>query len=710
MAAAMKVEPGEGTRASRARGARIGVDIGGTFTDLVLLDGAGRVHVLKISSTPSEPEAAVVEGVRRILAMAGIAPGEVAEVLHGTTVGSNTLLERKGAPTGLLTTKGFRDVLEIGRVRTPELFDLTWDKPDPLVERRHRLEVRERIAADGSVLAPLEAGDVIAAGRQLRDQGIRSVALCFLNSYRNPAHEQQAAALLARELPELSVTTSADVLPEAKEYERTSTAVVNAYVVPVMRTYLQRLVAGLARIGLTAPLLVVNSNGGLAAGATAEAKPVFFISSGPAAGVVGAARLGGAAKEPDLVVFDMGGTTAKASLVQGGRISRTNEYEFRAGISTPSRFIKAGGFMMKVPSVDVAEVGSGAGSMAHVDEGGLLHVGPVSAGADPGPACYGIGGDRPTVTDANVVLGYLDPVALAGGTLKLKPELARQAIERVLCGRLELSVEDAAYGIREVVNANMARAIRAVTVERGVDPRDFTLAAFGGSGPVHACDLARTLGIKRVLFPNLAGVFTALGMLASDVERHFVRAYPTPLAELPLDAANDVYAALRREAAAALAAEGFAADEMEFRAEIDLRFKGQDSELSIPVAAPLGANALGALKEAFLAEYRSIYQYASDSGVEVAALRLTGVGMRPSKVDFRAIRLVGGSASAAGERRRRVYFDRRSGWVDVPVVPRASLTARTSGPLVVESVDTTVVVPPGAEAVPDEAGNIVVAV
>ncbi len=700
MAAAMKIEPG--------RGARIGVDIGGTFTDLVLLDAGGQVHVLKISSTPAKPEEAVVEGVRRILAKAGIAPDAVDEVVHGTTVGSNTLLERKGAATGLLTTKGFRDVLEIGRVRTPELFDLTWDKPDPLVERRHRLEIRERIAADGSVIAPMEEGDVLAAGRSLLDQGIRSVALCFLNSYRNPQHEQRAAALLARDLPELAVTTSTDVLPEAKEYERTSTAVVNAYVVPVMRTYLQRLVDGLAKIGLKAPLLVVNSNGGLAAGATAQAKPVFFISSGPAAGVVGAARLGDVAKEPDLVVFDMGGTTAKASLVQGGRISRTNEYEFRAGISTPSRFIKAGGFMMKVPSVDVAEVGSGAGSMAHVDEGGLLHVGPVSAGADPGPACYGIGGDQPTVTDANVVLGYLDPVALAGGTLKLKPELARQAIERVLCDKLKLSVEDAAYGIREVVNANMARAIRAVTVERGVDPRDFTLIAFGGSGPVHACDLARTLGIKRVLFPNLPGVFTALGMLASDVERPFVRAYPRLLAEIDIAEVNTIYAGLRDNAKAALKAEGFADGEIQFQAEIDLRYKGQDSELSIAVEPPLKGDVLAKLRDAFVQEYRNVYQYASDGAVEVAALRLTGLGVRPSKVDFRAIRIVGDAPGAAAERRRKVYFSREQGWIDTPVVARASLKGVTSGPVVIESVDTTVVVPPGATASPDATGNIVV--
>jgi N-methylhydantoinase A len=686
---------------------RIGVDIGGTFTDLVLLDGGGCLFVAKVSSTPSRPEEAVLRGIRELLGIARLAPSGVGEVLHGTTVGSNTLLERTGAPTGLITTKGFRDVLEIGRVRTPGMFDLTWDKPEPLVARRHRHEVRERVAADGSVVEPLAEEDVAAAGEALHAAGIRSIAVCFLNSYRNLDHERRAAALLKSRFPQLDVTASVEVLPEMKEYERTSTTAVNAYVLPVMRSYLLRLEEGLRGLGITAPLLVVNSNGGLSASATAQAKPVFFISSGPAAGVVGAARLGDAAGEKELIVFDMGGTTAKASLVVGGKVSRTNEYEFRAGISTPSRFIKAGGYMMKVPAIDVAEVGSGAGSIASVDVGGLIHVGPRSAGADPGPACYGLGGTEPTVTDANVVLGYLNPAALAAGTLKLDRRLAEAAIERALATRLRLPIEQAAYGVREVVNANMARAIRAVTVERGVDPRDFTLVAFGGSGPVHACDLAATLGIRRVLFPNLPGVFTAVGMLASDVERFLVRAFPGLLMTLDATAMERVLGELRDEAAKVLAEEGYGAADAEFRFEADLRYKGQDSELSIPVMLPLGADPAARLAEAFRTEYRAVYQYASDGAIEITALRAVGRGLRRTRLNFAGMRIMNDHPAPGAIGERRVYFGRDSGWRATPVLRRADIAGQLAGPAIVESADTTIALPPGWTIERDRAGDLV---
>jgi N-methylhydantoinase A len=686
---------------------RIGVDIGGTFTDLVLLDGAGRIFVAKISSTPAHPEQAVIEGIARLLETALVRAAEVGEVVHGTTVGSNTLLERTGARTGLITTKGFRDILEIGRVRTPGMFDLTWDKPEPLVERRYRHEIRERIAADGGIVEALVGEDVTAAGEALLAEGIRSVAICLINSYRNPEHERRATELLRRRFPDLEVTASVDVLPEAKEYERTSTAAVNAYVVPVMRSYLRRLEDGLRGLGIGGPLLVVNSSGGLSASATAQAKPVFFISSGPAAGVVGAARLGEVAGERDLIVFDMGGTTAKAALVVGGKVSRTNEYEFRAGMSTPSRFIKAGGYMMKVPAVDVAEVGSGAGSIASVDAGGLIHVGPRSAGADPGPASYGLGGTEPTVTDANVVLGGLNPVALAAGTLKLDRRLAGEAIERRLAGPLKLSLEQSAYGIREVVNANMARAIRAVTVERGVDPRDFTLVAFGGSGPVHACDLAASLGIGRVLFPNLPGVFTAVGMLASDVERFVVRAFPTPLAALEVAAMEQALEELRAEAATVLAEEGYGVGEAEFRLEADLRYKGQDSELSIPVALPLGGDVASRLANTFRDEYRAVYQYASDGAVELVALRAVGRGLRRTKLDFAGMRIVNDQPAPGAIGKRRVYYGPAAGWVETPVLRRADIAGRLAGPAIVESADTTIVLPPGWGVESDGTGDLI---
>ena len=405
---------------------RIAIDIGGTFTDIALLTDAGLIHQSKISSSPADPSVAVIEGVGQLLAELSISPGAIAEVLHGTTVGSNTILQRKGAKTGLITTRGFRDVLEIGRIRMPDMFDLTWEKPKPLVPRRHRMEVTERMAADGSTVEPLSEASVIAAGKTLVGEDIEAVAIAFINSYRNPAHELQAEAIIRANFPHLLVTTSCAVLPEMKEYERTSTTVVNAYLLAAMRSYLQRLESGLRAIGVAAPILVMTSNGGmLAANVTCE-KPVLVVASGPAGGVIGAARLGVARNDRDVIVFDMGGTTAKAVIIEDGRPSMTSEYEFRDGISTSSRFIKAGGYMLKVPAIDIAEVGAGGGSMAGIDKGGLLVVGPQSAGAVPGPACYGLGNDRPTVTDANVVLGFINATSLAGGKLHIDRALSEK--------------------------------------------------------------------------------------------------------------------------------------------------------------------------------------------------------------------------------------------------------------------------------------------
>ncbi|WP_407525870.1 hydantoinase/oxoprolinase family protein [Methylobacterium oryzisoli] len=686
-------------------GARIGVDIGGTFTDLVLTDAKGRTFQRKVSSTPAAPELAVLAGVREILDHAGVSASEVDEVVHGTTVGSNTLLQKVGAPTGLITTRGFRDVLEIGRLRTPGMFDLQWEKPLPLVPRRHRREVTERILATGAIHTPLDEAELVAAGRALAAEGIRSVAVCFLNSYRNPEHERRAEALLAEHLPDLQVTTSVSVLPEAKEYERTSTTVVNAYVRPVLEAYLTRLERGLGTIGISAALLVCNSNGALASSEVARAKPVFFISSGRAAGVVGGGRLGEALGEGDLVVFDMGGTTASASLIQGGNLMRVSEYEFRAGISTPSRFIKAGGYMMSVPTVDVAEVGSGAGSIAHVDEGGLMKVGPVSAGAEPGPACYGIGGDRPTVTDANLYLGYL-PETLAGGSRTLSRDKAERAITRDLAEPFGLDAAVAAYGVREVVNSNMARAIRAVTVERGVDPRDFTLVAIGGSGPVHAVDIARLLAMPRVLVPASPGVFTAMGMLAGDVEHYLIRPLPGRLDGIDLDGARRIAAELSAEARERLLREGVAEDDISLQPEIDMRFRGQEMSLAVPFGEEADA---AALRAAFLAAYGAIYSYASDDVIETVSLRLVGRGLRPGKLDFRHEQdapegAVGPSA------RRRVYFGPERGWMTTPIYDRAALRGRVEGPAVLQGADSTVLVPPDASAVTDSHGNLLITI
>ncbi len=684
-----------------SRTARLGVDIGGTFTDLVLMLDDGTTFAAKVASTPAAPEAAVLTGLDQVLAAAGLVPEALGEVLHGTTVGSNTLLQKRGARTGLVTTRGFRDVLEIGRLRTPAMFDLRWDKPEPLVPRRHRIEVAERTLADGSVLTPVDPDEVREAGRFLVAEGIVSVAICFLNSYANPANERAAAAALAEAYPGLAVTASIDVLPEAGEYERTSTTAVNAYVLPALAGYLGRLEERLRARGVTAPLLIGNSNGGLSATAVARAKPVFFISSGRASGAVGAERLGNAIGERDLVAFDMGGTTASAALIHRGELARTHEYEFRAGLSVPARFIKAGGYMMRVPTVDVAEVGNGAGSIAAIDAAGLLTVGPQSAGADPGPVCYGMGGSAPTVTDANAVLGFL-PVTLAGGALALDLDAARAAIDRVLARPLGLSVEAAALGVRVVANANMVRAIRAVTVERGLDPRDLALLAFGGSGPVHACDLAQILGIGRVIFPPSPGVFTAMGMLAGAAEHHEVRPLRGRLGQLDPCAVAAHRRDMRAAATVTLTAQRYPAEAIRFADAVDLRLEGQDAALSVPFETYDPA----VLRPAFLAAYRAAYGYAPTDAVEASGLRLRAEARTAAPLDFRALRPARARTGAPSAPSRPVRFDRGAPVVTA-VVPRDAVTEMMQGPLVIEAPDTTIVIPPGARVAPNGTGGLI---
>jgi N-methylhydantoinase A len=630
--------------------------------------------------------------------------------VHGTTVASNTILQRTGARTGLLTTAGFRDVLEIGRIRTPGMFDLGWRKPEPLVPRRWRLEVTERIAADGSVVTPLDEETVLAAAETFRRERIESVAICFINSYVNAAHERQVHALLSDIAPDIMLTASCDVLPEIKEYERTSTAVVNAYLLPAMRQYLVRLSGRLAAIGIKAPVQVMASNGGMIGIAAAQERPVFAVGSGPAGGVTGAARLGATTMTPDAIVFDMGGTTAKASIVEQGRPALVTEYEFRDGISSPSRFIKGGGFMLKVPAIDIAEVGSGGGSIARVDAGGLLLVGPESAGGDPGPACYGRGNTRPTVTDANMVLGYLNPAALAGGSLPVDPALSHSAIEQHVARPLGLSVIEAAHGIRAVANAGMARAIRAVTVERGRDPREMVLMAFGGGGPLHAVDVARALDIRQLLITPASGVFSAAGMLTADIEHDVVRPVLGPLASIATAEIESTLADLRADGLRALAAEGYAPENTSLRFAADLRYLGQSSDLTI--ALPDTAFVEGgraALAAAFHAAYRVSYGYQANEAIELVNLRLTAVGLAAERLDFSRLHLDPSAVKGTAGTRQISLPGGTS--VIARLLARDEMVAgvTVSGPAIIESYDTTILLPPGYAARTVDAGAIVIA-
>jgi len=690
-------------------GVRVGCDIGGTFTDIVLSMPDGRVFVNKTSTTPENLGKAIIQGLSALIEQAGISPGEITEIVHGTTTASNTILQKVGAATGVITTEGFRDILEIGRIRTPTMFDLSWRKPDPLVPRRYRRGVRERIDARGEIVTPLDMRQLREVVGEMAGEGVESVAICFLNSYINPAHEIAAKRLIEAEFPSLLVSASCDVLPEIKEYERTSTTVVNAYILPAMRTYLARLKEDLAAMGVRASLQVMASNGGMMGVASASEKPVFAVASGPAGGVAGAALIGSLTDDRELIVFDMGGTTAKASIVTNGMPSLTTEYEFRDGISAPSRFVKGGGYVLKVPAIDIAEVGAGGGSLASIDSGGLLCVGPESAGAYPGPACYGNGNHRPTVTDANMVLGYLNPHALAGGSLKVRPELSAEAIQAHVASPLGLDLPQAAHGIRRVANVSMARAIRAVTIERGRDPRDMTMIAFGGGGPLHAVDVARLLGIRRVIAPVMAGVFCSAGMLSADAEHNFVKAILRPLALCDAGAVQAAIEALREQGLAVLESEGYPAGSVDIVASADLRYLGQSSELTVPIPGAFDEPGIvAALARDFNALYERTFGYSSDEPLELVNVRVFAYGRSDQRLDFGKSG-VDGSALRGESGTRQVSFDPDNPPCATRLLPRSAMTGQpVDGPLIIESYDTTIVVPPNARAWADPAGNIII--
>ncbi len=681
---------------------RIGADIGGTFTDVVVMVGDETIHRCKVSSTPEDYSLGILRGVTQMLAELGAGPERVTEIIHATTIATNTVLEGKGARTALVTTAGFRDVVEIGRLRVPQLYDLNYCKPVPLARRRHRYEVAERMLADGSVLHSLDTGGLQAVAEEIRAAGIEAVAISFLHSYANPAHEVAAFDLLRAALgPEVFVTRSSDVLPEIREYERTSTVVVNAYLGPVVKRYLLSLEQRLLGAGITAPLSIVQSSGGAMSAAAAAEMPAAIIESGPAAGVIAAANLGGAAGYREIITFDMGGTTAKAAMIEGGEPMRTTEYEVGAGINLSSRLVKGGGHAVKMPFIDVSEIGAGGGSIVRLDAGGAIRVGPDSAGSSPGPACYDLGGDLPTFTDAAVVLGYLNPVAIAGGSVRLNAARAVEALSRHIATPANLPVPEAAAGVYAIAAATMTRAVKAVSTYRGRDPREFTLFAFGGNGPLVAVQVAQLLEMRKVVVPPSPGVFSALGLLYSQTRREVLQTVYRPLALLNAEGVQARLDGLRRSVAAALADEGCPAEMMRFQAEADLHYVGQAYELTVPLAG----SDLAAAEAAFHAEHERTYGHASPSdAVELVNLRL--IGTRADTLNRRVI-TPDLSAPTGPAVFRRVRFP--AGSLDTPVVDRGALLAgRRPGPLIVEEYDSTTVVPPGWGAELDAHANIVI--
>ena len=583
------------------RSYRVAADIGGTFTDIACLASDGTLSTCKIPSTPDDYARAVLTGLQTLITDLGIDRRQFPEILHASTIATNAILEAKGAVTALITTEGFRDVLELRRIRVPRLYEALYEKPPPLVPRRRRFEVAERTGPRGEVIRPLDTERVASLAQALAADGtIGAIAVCLLHSFANPDHEQAIAAALRRELPGAFISISSEVLPEIREYERTSTTVINAYIGPPIRDYLISMQARLRADGFNDRIVMMQSSGGTLDAERVIAMPVKVVESGPAAGVVGAAHLGRASGYHDLITFDMGGTTAKASLIEKGELIRTDEYEVGGGISLSSRLAKGAGYALKLPVIDISEVGAGGGSIVWLDQANGLKVGPKSAGAVPGPMCYDAGGEQPTVTDANVVLGYLNQTALAGGAIRLNADRARAGLQQKIARPLGLSVLDAAYGVHRLANATMMRAVKTVSTYRGRDPRDFTLFAFGGNGGIHAAELAREMQIRRILVPPAAGVFSAVGLLFADFEIAQSQAFLRSVAGASPAAITAAFRSLEARVQAEL--ETAPGHRIVWRA--DLRYAGQAFELSVPFSPPeagadLTEQAVTAAAEAF---------------------------------------------------------------------------------------------------------------
>ena len=687
---------------------RVGVDIGGTFTDIVLVGSDGSIHTKKVSSSVENYAAAIVDGLAELFSETGLTGAAIEEVRHGTTVASNAILERKGALVGLITTQGFRDVLEIRTLRMPRLYDVGWTKPEPLVERYLRQVVDERVDHRGTIERPLDPVDAERAVDALLTEEVEAVAVCLINSFANPAHELMIKNIVARKAPGLTLSISCEVLPEIKEYERTSTTVINAYVMPVVADYLRAMSGNLDAAGISAPLLLMQSNGGLTTATAAMARPIHIIESGPAAGVVGAQALARAKQLKNIITFDMGGTTAKAAIVEQGELTRAHEYAVGAGIVIGSRLLTGAGYTLKVPAIDLAEVGAGGGSHIWIDAGGALQVGPQSAGAEPGPVCYDKGGDVPTLTDANVLLGFINPTALVGGALKLNAEKAQLLFAEKVAKPLGMTIERAAYGAFEIATSNMIRAIKAVSTERGRDPRDFALFAFGGNGPLFAAAMASALGISRVVVPPSAGLFSSFGLLYADLEHHYSRTLRRLLRGDNLAEIGAAWDTLAREAQAELAAEGFIGPRARVKRSAALHYKGQTYELVVPVPdGPIDDGTVAALETAFGEEHERTYGHRAgpDEPVELISIQVVGLGLRDRGMPER---IRSDRAEPPPPPPRPAWLGAAYGWVKTPVLRRSDLGSGRTGPLIVEEYDATCLVPPSARAGLDEAGNIVI--
>lgn len=687
----------------------MGFDVGGTFTDVVLAGPHGQVAVAKCLSTHDDPTDGILAGVRTVLEHGGIRPEQVERAVHATTLATNAILERQGERVAFVTTQGFRSMIPLGRYARVEedRYDLHFDPPTPPVAEEDCFEVPGRIAPDGRAVGPVDAESVREVARAIRSRGIRAVAVCLLHAYANPKHEKLVGRILAEELPAgTTVVLSCDIWPEIREYERATTTLMSAYVGPVMVRYLRELESRLAELGVTARVQVMESGGGVMSAELAGRRAVATIESGPAAGVLAASFTGVAAGHPDVISFDMGGTTAKACVVRGGKPEITREFHVGGKGSFGGR--RAGtGVPIKIPAIDLAEVGAGGGSIASLDDAGVLHVGPRSAGSAPGPACYGLGGEEPTVTDANLVLGYLDPASFAGGTMRLEPELAGKAVEQRLSGPLGVGAAEAAYAVHELANAAMASAVHVVTVQRGIDPRGFAVVAFGGAGPMHAARVAERFGISTVLVPPSCGVGSAVGLLATDLSTDRVRTRVTAAESAELTELTEAFEALAAEAADDLAVRVGQPD-VRVERSVDARFRGQAHELTVGLPdGPLAESVMADLARDFEERYRIAYGIAMTGPLELVTLRVRVTRIVDKVPLGRRLDPAGGAAPAPGT--RRAWFPETGGWTDTAVHDRAHLApgATVTGPAVIGDEESTVVVPPGWSAGVDEEYHVV---
>ncbi len=693
----------------------VGIDIGGTFTDVVVAErGARDLRIAKKLTTPNDPALGVKEALLEALASANARAGDLDRAVHATTLATNVILEGKGARVGYVTTQGFADTLSMSDVRRrePERYDLFYENPEPPVPRWRIAEVRERVGAGGKVVVPLDEEQARAEiARVLRDgpdegEETEAVAVCFLHSYANPAHERQVGEIVSELLPGAYVVLSSDVCPQYREFPRASTAVMSAYVGPVVSSYIERLEGELQAMGFEGAFQIMQSNGGVMTARAAASRPINSVESGPAAGVIAAAYFGRLFGMENIVSFDMGGTTAKAGLVRGGQPAVTNDFYVGGAASHRSA---ASGYPVKIPVIDLAEVGAGGGSIARVDPGGALQVGPESAGADPGPVCYGFGGDRPTVTDANLLLGYLNPDYFLGGAMRIYPDRSREAIEIHVAEPLGLSVTEAAAGIYDVVNANMASAVRMVTVQRGIDPRDFSMIAFGGAGPAHVARLAEEFGTPSVIVPVTPGTASAFGLLVSDMSTDYAHTKVMDPVTDDMREIDTIFAELEAEGIERMRGDGVPSDAIRIERQIDARFRYQSHELSVP--APRGSLSAEAapVVDAFRARYEELYGIRLDNPVEFVTYRVKVVGEVP-KAELTASDADDGAVSEALKGSRSAYFREAAGFLDTPVYDRERLRpgAEVEGPAIIEEPDSTIVVPPPFRAAVDAYRSVVI--